>query len=95
LLKRLGRKLIRRLRRVGIAGGRPTARTYFPQISIEAPAVPTGLREPGEHLEIRPLAQRLDARVDLVGLSAVFTPRRSPAVEQRFYSTIRSCVSMA
>ena len=73
-MKPLRQELIRSLRRVGIAGGAPTPRTDFTYIGVKAPAVPTGLRGPGKQLEIRPFAQRLDARVDLVGLPAVLAP---------------------
>src|SRR5271166_3302069 len=88
-MKPLRQELIRSLRRVGIAGGAPTPRTDFAQIGVEAPAVPTGLRGPGKHLEIRPFAQRLDARVDLVRLPAVLAPRRDDQLADICRETMR------
>src|SRR5271166_4105 len=83
--------LIRSLRRIGIAGGAPPPRTDFRRIGLEPPSVPTGPRETGEYLEIRPFAERLDAFVDLVRLPAVLATWR----DDQFADTRRATVRVA
>src|SRR5271156_2842445 len=70
------RDLIRGRRRVGITVGAPAARPELAQVGFCPPPVPARPRRAREHFEIRPLAQRLDAVIGLVGLAAVLAPRR-------------------
>ena len=77
------------MRSVGIAGSTPTPRSEFAQIGIKAPTVPSGLGASCEQLKIRPLAKRLDARVDLVWFPAVLAPRRDDQLADICRETVR------
>jgi hypothetical protein len=71
-----GAALLGGLGRVGIAVCAPAAPRDPRQFGVEAPAVPAQPQEAGEHFQIRPFAQRLDAFVSLVRLPAVLAALR-------------------